>query len=136
MADLSAVMEIRKNSLPDAWQESSFKRMFTRHPQEFLVAENGKEAVGYIIGAVKDSSGKINSLAIKPDWRKQGIGENLLRKAIGLIKRKGGKKIFLHVRTWNKEALEFYKNQGFGIIKTTNGHYKNGDDAYLMKKEI
>ncbi|MFH1181254.1 MAG: ribosomal protein S18-alanine N-acetyltransferase [bacterium] len=135
LADLEEVTKIRRASLPSAWKKSSFQKMLVKYPAGFLVAENEKEIIGYIIGGIKEDSGLIISLAIKPAWRKKGIGANLLQNLLRIIGR-DPKKIFLHVRTWNKEAVDFYKSFKFKIAETTKGHYKNGDDAYLMEKEI
>ena len=46
------------------------------------------------------------------------------------------KKIGLEVRTNNINAIKFYKKHGFKKISTIKSFYQNGEDAYLMEKNI
>lgn len=134
--DLDRVTEIRKNSLPNPWPKSLFEKMYRLYPEYFFVAEEKGKVIGYITGQIRRKISRINSLAVDKKWRKRGIGRTLANHLIDEFKRKRVKEIFLHVRTWNKKALNFYQNLGFKIIKTIKKYYKNEDDAYLMKKEI
>ena len=52
------------------------------------------------------------------------------------LKEKSVKEVFLHTQRKNRAASSFYKKLGFRIIKIVKNYYRNGDNAYLMRKEI
>ncbi len=138
LSDLAGVMEIEKASFPksQAYPRSYFERYYQKYPQGFIVAENKGKIIGYAIGQLKNNSGEFISLAVRPEFRQKGIGKELTNFLINHFKEKGGKEISLNVRTGNKIAISFYKNLGFKILKTIKNYYQNGEDAYLMKKEV
>jgi len=134
--DLDKVMKIEKVSFPEPWPKTYFEKLYQRYPEGFIVAENEGEIVGYTIGQPKNNGAEIISLAVNPGWRRKEIGTILTNSLIDYFKKKGLRKIFLHVRTRNKAGISFYQNLGFKILKTIKNYYRNGDDAYLMKRKI
>ena len=135
-SDLDRVLEIEKVSFLNPYSISYFEKLHQNYPEGFIVAEDKKRVIGYIVGQVKNGSGEIISLAVESLWQRKGIGKNLTNFLITQFKEKGLKEIFLHVRVWNKVAIAFYENLGFEILKTIKNYYPNRDNAYLMKKEI
>jgi ribosomal-protein-alanine N-acetyltransferase len=98
----------------------------------------GKNVVGYIIGKLSNDgkSGEIISLAVDAGWRKMGIGKRLAQSLINHFQKKGAREVLVHVRTNNTAGIGFHKNLGFEVVETLREYYRNGDDAYLMRKEI
>lgn len=130
-------MEIEKASFPDPWPETYFKKLYKEHPNDFLVAKASGKVVGYILGYTKpNKSGSIKNLAVASNYRRLGIGKELVNFIIQRLKEKSVKKVFLHTRMKNRAASSFYKKLGFRIIKIVKNYYHNGDDAFLMRKEI
>lgn len=100
---------------------------------DLLVADIGGKVVGYVVTMDVDKfTGKIVSIAVRKEFRRRGIGEALLRKAIERLKAKGKIKIALEVRISNIPAQELYKKLGFKIVGTIPGYYSDGEDAYYM----
>lgn len=137
-SDLEKVMEIEKTSFKNrnTWSREYFERIYQKYPKGFIVAENKEEIIGFTIGKPKNEMAEMISLAVAPAWRKKGIGTKLINFLIEHFKEKRLKEISLNVRTKNKIGIFFYQNLGFKIIKTIKNYYRNGEDAYLMKKEI
>lgn len=129
-------MRIEKASFPHPYPRNYFEELYQQYPEGFIVAENKKRIIGYIVGRVKDNSGEIVSLAVDLAWRRKGIGKKLINFLTTHFKEKRLKEISLCVRTRNQGAITFYKKFGFEILKTIKNYYPNGDDAYLMKKKI
>jgi len=130
-------MQIEKVSFPEPWPEVYFKKLYKEHPNDFLVADFAGKVVGYILGYVKSNkSGSIKTLAVDSNYRRRGIGKELVNFIIQRLKEKSVKEVFLHTRTKNRTASSFYKRLGFRIIKIVKKYYGNGDDAYLMTKKI
>ena len=74
---------------------------------------------------------EIEYIVVDNEYRKKGIGSKLLNS----INLDGIKNITLEVRDSNKEAINFYKKNGFNIV-TVRKNYYNGEDGYLMIKNL
>jgi len=130
-------MEIKRMSFPEPWPEVYFKKLYKEHPQDFHVADFAGKVVSYILGYAKpNKSGSIKTLAVAPNFRRRGIGKELVNFIIQRLKEKNVKEFFLHTRTKNREARSFYKKLGFSIIKIVKKYYRNGDDDYSMKLSL
>lgn len=150
IADFDEIMKVEKNSFPNrtAFSKEYFQKLYQEYPEGFIVAETLKESlrhprghvekeiVGYGISKMKGNFGEIISVAIKPGWRKKGIGTKLVNFLINNLQKKGIKSVFLHVREKNKVAISFYKKLGFKIFKKIKNYYSNDDDALLMEKKL
>ncbi len=131
-------MEIEKASFPRsiAYSQAYFKKYFKKCPEGFIVAAEKRGIAGYAIGQLGKEEGEFVSLAVKQKFRQKGIGTQLTNFLINLFKKGGAKKISLNARVRNKKAVAFYKKLGFEIVRTDKKYYRNGDDAYMMVKEI
>jgi len=108
--------------------------VYLTYGSDLLVADIGNRVVGYIVTMDIDRyTGKIISFAVKPEYRRMGIGTMLLRNAIERLKSRGKKRILLEVRVSNVEAQRLYKKFGFKTISTLPRYYSDGEDAYLME---
>ena len=136
-SDLKEIVEIEKTSFPQPWPEAYFKKAYKEHPNDFLVAKLSGRVTGYILGYAKSNkSGLIKTLAVNKRYRRQGIGRKLVNFTIQRLKQKGLKKIVLHIRKENQAANSFYKKVGFRTVKIIKKYYPNGQDAYLMEKDL
>ena len=61
----------------------------------------------------KEPYGLLEDLYVEPDYRKQGLGGDLTKKAIEIAKEKGCYKILGTSRYARKEVHRFYKRLGF-----------------------
>jgi len=138
LSDLDQIMKIEGVSFlnREVYSKSYFEALYQNYPQGFIVAKIKEKIIGYTISRPKNESAEIISLAVDPSWREKGIGTELINFLINLFKERGIKKISLHVRTENKEAISFYQNLNFKILNKSKNYYRNGKDAYLMEKEI
>ena len=95
-----------------------------------LVAEVGGKVVGAVWTRVMNDYGHIAdgipSLAISlyKDYRNQGIGTELLREMLQLLRRDGYQQVSLSVQKANY-AFRMYQKAGFEVLKET-------DEEYLM----
>lgn len=138
LLDLDEVMEIEKTSFlkSQAYSRAYFEKYYQKFPQGFLVAERGGKIIGYIIGNLKKNLLELVSLAVRPEWRQKGIGTKLTKFLVSVFMKKGADKFLLNVRTKNRAAVSFYRNLGFETLRKVKSYYRNGDDAYLMKREV
>ncbi len=99
-----------------------------------LVAEVAGKVVGAVWTRVMNDYGHITdsipSLAISlyKDYRNQGIGTELLRKMLQLLRRNGFRQVSLSVQKANY-AFRMYQKAGFEVLKET-------EEEYLMLCEL
>ncbi|MDH7558486.1 MAG: ribosomal protein S18-alanine N-acetyltransferase [Candidatus Bathyarchaeota archaeon] len=147
MNDLRSVVHINMVCLPENYTDFFFIDLHQRFPETFIVAEENGEVVGYIMcrmelglsnfgfkGLVK--KGHIVSVAVLPQYRRKGIGEALVSKAMEGMRLYNAKQCFLEVRVTNTQAISLYKKLGFQVTRTIHGYYADGEDAYLMSREL
>ena len=84
-----------------------------RDPDLFLIAENGNELIGTIIGGFDGRRGMIYHLAVASSYRENGIGSQLLAEVEKRLRAKGCLKCYLLVLTDNVEAAQFYAHHGW-----------------------
>jgi ribosomal-protein-alanine N-acetyltransferase len=78
----------------------------------------------------------IATIAVHPDFRRQGLGEQILLHALRSAQDEGARRAFLEVRAGTSAAQALYKKSGFEIAGVRRGYYKdNNEDAILMNLE-
>lgn len=139
-SDIEQVMEIEKSSFPSPWTESMFENEL-RRPQFCccLVACLPKDAhlagklVGYVSLFYIFREGHVTNLAVRPDWRRRGIGERLLFEIVKQAQSRGVERLTLEVRESNTVASELYKKFGFFQAGKRRGYYEDtGEDALIL----
>ncbi len=141
--DLSAVIEINRVCLPENYSPYFFMEVYKSCPEGFIVAEMSGKIVGYIMCRVEFGfsdtrrfrmarKGHIVSVAVLPDFRRQGLGRELVEGALHALASSGAEECFLEVRTVNNEAVRLYKQLSFDVVRTIPHYYHDGADAYLM----
>lgn len=131
--DSQDVWDLQKQCFSVPWSLESIQEMFVTEGYYNLVARQGDVLVGYIgIKAVLDEA-DITNVAVHPDWRRKGIGKELLDILLEKAKEQGVRQIFLEVRISNTAARTLYQNAGFQIIDKRKDYYeKPKEDAYIM----
>jgi hypothetical protein len=90
--------------------------MKIRHSKDLLfVAEENNRVVGTVMAGFDGHRGWIYSLAVKPDFRKKGIGTQLMKEAINKLKSLGCLKVNLQIEEDNSDVVDFYERFGFSI---------------------
>lgn len=67
--------------------------------------------VGFVAPGIMDGQRRIGAIYVLPGMQGRGIGSKLLEKAINWHGR--NEDIFLHVASYNSNAIDFYKRNGF-----------------------
>lgn len=136
--DLQHVMGIEKEAFPDPWHESFFKRELRKKREHayLYVAKLDKRVIGYIIFYIFSGEGHIYNIAVDTAYRRRGIGKYLLESALEIIEKNGVDEVFLEVSVRNTAALELYKKYHFQVFGVRKRYYSNGDDAYVLRKEM
>lgn len=145
--DLERVTYINHVCLPENYGDYFFMDLYNRFPETFIVAEENGEVIGYIMCRIESGlsnfslggfikKGHVVSIAVMPEHRKKGIGEALVTKAMEGMRLYNAKQAFLEVRVTNMPAINLYKKLGFEVTRKIHGYYSDGEDAYVMTKEL
>ncbi len=134
--DVEEVYAIEKESFKDPWNKFIFYHELKNPVSLFYVAKKDEKVVGYIIAWIVGDEMHILNVAVKREERRKRIGSFLMRKIISEASEKNVKRIYLEVRVSNHPAINFYKKEGFKIIYTRKHYYRNGEDAYVMVKDV
>lgn len=139
LKDIPEVMDIDRLSFPIPWSERSYRyELESNSAAQLLVADyhhlDRVDLVGYVGFWFVVDEVHISTLAVHPDFRHRGIGDDLLRGALRLGHSMGGIFVTLEVRMSNQAALHLYEKNGFEIVGRRKNYYQdNREDAWLMK---
>lgn len=136
--DLSEVYALEKICFKNPYPKEVLYLLISLYPELFLVIELENKIVGYVAGVVRsDRYGHIVSVCVHPMYRRRGFGAEL----IGAIEKIFAKdfnvcRYRLEVRTSNTAAINLYKKLGYNIIDKIRYYYPDGEDAYVMIKDM
>jgi len=136
--DLKQVLEIEKVSFPHGgWNETQYEyEIHSNTVANPYVLYLDDELIGYYSLWEMFENTSIATIAVKENYRNKGIGNILLSKIIEQSIEKGFVSIDLEVRKSNESAIRLYKYNKFKVISTRKGYYSNGEDAYIMVKDL
>ena len=86
-----------------------------RDPDLFLIAENGQEILGVVLGAWDGRRGWINHLAVQSTHRRLGIGRTLIKELENRLIKKGARKVNAQIYQSNNSSLAFFKAMNYEI---------------------
>ena len=137
LEDVPAVHTIDMLSFSLPWPENSFRFELTGNPVSrcWVTEFNGRLAAMLVLWLVVDEA-HIATIATHPDFRRKGMGEQLLIAALRSAREEGATRAFLEVRSGNAAAQAMYQKYGFIVAGVRLKYYKdNNEDAILMNLE-
>lgn len=136
--DVPAMSRIERDSFESPWSSEEITKDVTAGGNVYVaVAECGEEKAGY--GEIRSVAGEaqIYNIAIAPEFRRNGIGEALLRHMIDKAEEDGCTLVTLEVRSGNNAAMALYEKLGFRVVGRRKGYYSKGkEDAVLMDLDL
>lgn len=132
--DVPAVAALDQISFSLPWPERSFHFEVTGNPaSRCWVAEADERVIGMIVAWLFVDEVHIATLATHPDFRRQGIAQELLTHTLRYTHDEGAVTSFLEVRESNLAAQEMYRKFGYESTGRRKRYYKDNDeDAILM----
>jgi len=131
---LRAVLRIEGQVYPTPWTHGLFvSELALRSTRAYVIARVGREVVGYAGLMMSLSDGHITTIAVDPDWQRQGMATRLLvalaREAIA----RRATALTLEVRLSHRGAQRLYQRFGFVSVGVRKGYYADtGEDALIM----
>ncbi|MFP3310272.1 MAG: ribosomal protein S18-alanine N-acetyltransferase [Caldivirga sp.] len=148
MGDLEDVVRINRAVLPENYPSYFFVEHHLNFPKAFIVAKVNGETAGYVMSRVEFGwsnikrgsivrKGHIVSIGVLPQYRRIGIGYNLMVRSMRALKHfYRASEVYLEVRVSNKPAISLYEKLGYRVVDVVKGYYHDGEDAYIMATSL
>lgn len=131
--DIRAILEIERASFAKPWTEVRLVRNLRRRNCISMVAEYREDAIGHMIYALYKQSIQLLTFAVAPEFRRHGIGRQMIEKLIYKLSVTRRTRIEVKIRETNLEGQLFFRALGFRAEKVLRRHWpKFDEDAYRM----
>jgi len=131
--DLPQVIEIDQASFSLPWPERSFRFEITDNPaSRCWVAEGDSGVLAILVLWFIVDEAHIATIAVHPDFRRQGIGQALLLHALKSAMDEGAVSSFLEVRESNVVAQAMYRKYGFVETGKRLHYYRDNDESAIL----
>lgn len=159
--DVPVVADIDRLAFPTPWPAAAFRRELKRSHAYYYVllrpkGENAPNSdrgwvdrlhtlfsatkrsriIGYVGFRLERDGGHITTIAVRPDWQGQGLGDLLLVVALEKMLARGAEFATLEMRPSNDVAYALYKKHGFEAKQRRQRYYQDGEDAWVMAAQI
>lgn len=136
-ADTKEIAELEAELFSVPWSRQGFIDTLAMPNVLFLVAREEEELAGYCGVYMAADEGEITNVAVKPSFRRRGIGVRLVTElmqeaaaAEGIIH------FLLEVRESNEAAIRLYEKLGFFVCGRRKRFYECPvEDALVMSKD-
>lgn len=133
-SDLDAVQRIEKASFSTPWPAYAYRQEIeTNRMAHYIVARVGEEVVGFAGIWLMVDQAHITTFAVDPEWRRQGVGSQMVLTLLRMSRTLGARNATLEVRLSNLAARRLYERFGFRPVGVRPRYYTdNGEDALIM----
>jgi ribosomal-protein-alanine N-acetyltransferase len=137
MADLPIVIELDELSFSQPWPSDAFAmELFNPNARCLVVEVEARVVASIVLWLVLDET-HIATIAVHPDFRRQGIGKALLKASMDAAYAEGARLYHLEVRAGNAAAQKMYADFGYEIVGRRPKYYQdNGEDALLLTLDL
>lgn len=136
--DLPEVLKLEEESFAAHWSEKDFRFELTENPYAkiYVLRDNGR-IIGYCDIWIIFERMEIASIAIAKEFRRKGLGYQMMQFIEQMGKENECEFAFLEVRESNLPARELYKKCGFIELRVKRDYYQdNHEDAIEMMKGL
>ena len=132
--DMPEVMAIEQESFEFPWYEENFIRVLRQRNCIGMVAEHDEQVVGFMIYELHRIRIHVLNFAVHPDFRRHGIGNQMIAKLTAKLSFQRRSRMVLEVRETNLGAQLFFRECGFRAVSVLRNYYADTlEDAYLMQ---
>ena len=134
--DQMAEIEIECFSVP--WsREALLEELDNPNAHYVVCADSAGNVVGYIGSRIVMDSADIPTVAVRPQYRRQGIGYELVNRMLEEMILRGVSSVLLEVRESNLPAQNCYARAGFVPVGRRKNYYDlPKEDALLMGRQL
>lgn len=137
-AEIDAVTALERESFTNPWSRDTlvWELRNSDVTRAYLLRNDEDKVVAFCLCWVIFDQLHINTVAVAPADRRQGLASSLLRQVIAEAIAAGAKKATLEVRASNTAALALYERLGFHVAARRPAYYtKPEEDALILWRE-
>jgi ribosomal-protein-alanine N-acetyltransferase len=132
--DMPEVLDIESQSFEFPWLDEDFIRCLRQRNCIGMVAEHEDRVVGFMIYELHKTRIHVLNFAVAADYRRRGVGCQMVAKLIAKLSSQRRSRIALEVRETNLAAQLFFRENGFRAVSVLRTFYQDTpEDAYLMQ---
>ena len=136
LRDVREVLAIEALSWPDPWTEDDFLACLRQRNCIGMVAEVGEKIVGYMVYEIFVSRLRLFKLAVDPQYRRRGIGQQMVdkltSKLVGQLAGHRRTRITADVPETNMDALLFLRAHGFEATRVMRDFFETEDGIRMV----
>ena len=139
-ADLIGILEIQGAAGEMAqWRAEDYEHLAEDPSGLILVAEwKGASAIaGFAAARAIGTEAELQNLAVRPDFRRRGVGRELVTAIHERLAHAGVQRVFLEARISNLAALNLYRACGYTQCGLRRQYYvSDGEDALVFEHQL
>lgn len=128
--------ELIEYGLPWRWTASRVAASIGAANTNVVVARIDGHVVGFAIMKYGERVAHLNLFAVSPDYRRAGVGRQLLQWLEKCAAVAGNVAISLEVRATNSGAQRFYESMGYRTLVRLPGYYQGSEAALRMGRRL
>lgn len=136
LEDIPEILEIEKASFAHPWSANIFMHELSNPISYYACCIADGELAGYVGIKIVLDEASLDNIAVKQSFRGQKLSKLMLEHAISICRQNGAKSMFLEVRQSNYTAINLYSKADFVTLGVIKGYYPDGENAFLMKKQL
>ena len=136
--DLDGVLEVEAECFTNPWTRDMYSWELRNRSicHIFVVRTETCRVAGFCAFWLVLDEIHINNLAMRSQFRAQGIGTALLHRVLAEARELGARRATLEVRASNSPARRLYERLGFGVAGTRRNYYTNPvEDALILWRD-
>jgi ribosomal-protein-alanine N-acetyltransferase len=112
------------------------RELLKERDTNFVVARERNGLAGFGIMTYADQSANLDLLAVKVQFRRRGVGRQIVLWLEKVARTAGILNVYVQVRKLNPGAIEFYSRCGFQTIDEVSRYYGERETGVIMCKNI
>ena len=132
--DIDAIMLLERSGFPacEQWSERTWREELLGEHRTILIAR-AHHPVGVISINTTGELADLHRIVVEPRSRRQGIGADLVRAGLDVVRRHGVREMILDVGYHNEPAIALYQQLGFEQLTARQNYYGPGRHALILK---
>lgn len=139
LEDIDAILPLENELYHKPWLKKDYEYELKDNPFAIylkMIDKDSNEIMGYIGFWIKFEQAEITKVSIAKKYQGYKLSKLLMADAERRMRLAECENSTLEVRVSNTVAINLYKSFGYEIVTTRKRYYENGEDAYLMLKEL
>ena len=136
--DFAALFKLDQACFPPgiAYSKWSLQYFLSLPAADCLVAEDGKQIVGFILAEANPPLAHIITLDVAPGQRRTGLGTKLLGEMERHFRYHEVRSVLLETAVDNESGIAFWEHHGYRTEAVLKKYYLGRVDAFEMRKRL